>query len=528
MTEKKILKRFILIQMAFVLLVVALFVFANRVNKVNMARHVSEQIQSHLKSSPSREIPEALSSAQENSFEAIGYFDERDNRVFTFPASLSPSYFSNRGLLDFLFNGSTEIDIFYDIDEQKKAGTLRYTFSRFSYVGYALIFWLLCLFSTFFLFRHYKRIWLELIEASESHKRSLAVGKIIEQVDHDLKSPIQTLFSVVDDSDQMPTADKNSIYSAIDRIKGITGDLRSIANGKVELEENTNQDTPDLTLFSAALKQICDEKKVAYRDHNILVSLNINPKSLTKFRALPETSFMRVCSNLLRNSFEAIQSKFDGKPGGQITVSLDFDQEKVKISIRDNGIGISEIDLPKIFIDGFTNGKENGEGIGLYHAKCTVADWEGDIKTESELGQWTQFEMTIPIIETNQQVFENSFDPGGFKKILVIDDDRSVFERWSRRLSQFKGKIVFVSKPENITPHLENIRNGTCLALVDQEIRGAKATGLQTIRKYQIEKNSILVTNGFSNTNLLKSRLNGPNVRIIPKPLIEYVSISEQ
>ena len=67
------------------------------------------------------------------------------------------------------------------------------------------------------------------------------------------------------------------------------------------------------------------------------------------------------------------------------------------ITVKDNGIGISEKHVTKIF-DMFYRASENskGSGLGLYIAKETITKLGGTIKVQSEFGISTTFEITIP------------------------------------------------------------------------------------------------------------------------------------
>jgi len=62
--------------------------------------------------------------------------------------------------------------------------------------------------------------------------------------------------------------------------------------------------------FASSLKQLCEEKKIAYKEYGINLEFEVNGEALSKAAHILESDFLRVCSNLLRNSFEATESKF--------------------------------------------------------------------------------------------------------------------------------------------------------------------------------------------------------------------------
>lgn len=99
--------------------------------------------------------------------------------------------------------------------------------------------------------------------------------------------------------------------------------------------------------------------------------------------------------NLVSNAIDAIHH-----PGGKVTLHAQFraDYDDVVIQVTDNGDGIPQENLGKLFTPFFTT-KEIGQGtgLGLAIAYGIVKMHSGDIRAESELGQWTTFTITLPV-----------------------------------------------------------------------------------------------------------------------------------
>lgn len=96
--------------------------------------------------------------------------------------------------------------------------------------------------------------------------------------------------------------------------------------------------------------------------------------------------------NLIRNAVEAMGDN------GTITISTSSGEEDrcVCLSIRDNGPGIPQEILPKIF-DPFYTTKERGTGLGLSICKSIVDRHEGTISVESAEGRGTSFVICFPV-----------------------------------------------------------------------------------------------------------------------------------
>jgi signal transduction histidine kinase len=101
----------------------------------------------------------------------------------------------------------------------------------------------------------------------------------------------------------------------------------------------------------------------------------------------------RMIANLLDNAFKYTL------PGGEVAISMKEDSDKVMISIRDNGAGISAEDLPHIFERFFRCDKsrsEAGIGLGLTLARAIVVSHGGDIMVQSSPRKGSTFTIILP------------------------------------------------------------------------------------------------------------------------------------
>lgn len=100
-----------------------------------------------------------------------------------------------------------------------------------------------------------------------------------------------------------------------------------------------------------------------------------------------------VFINLMKNALDAIPQK------GNIWIKTWEEERQVCVAIRDDGIGIAEENLDKIF-DFFFTTKEvgRGTGLGLSVSYATVKDHGGDIQVKSKPGEGTQFIIRLPMV----------------------------------------------------------------------------------------------------------------------------------
>ena len=111
----------------------------------------------------------------------------------------------------------------------------------------------------------------------------------------------------------------------------------------------------------------------------------------------------KIVSNLLSNAFKFTES------GKKVAVNIAYQANQVVFEIQDEGIGMREDLLGKIFnrfyqIEGNTNRKFGGSGIGLALVKELVEVMQGKITVKSQEGAGTTFKITLPMrIETSHK-----------------------------------------------------------------------------------------------------------------------------
>lgn len=113
--------------------------------------------------------------------------------------------------------------------------------------------------------------------------------------------------------------------------------------------------------------------------------------------------------NILLNSFQAMADVADSK----MSITWTTTRDKLILTIKDNGYGISKENQPQIF-DLFFSTKQDsgGSGMGLSTAREIIEMYGGSITVSSAEGRGTKFEITFMLIEEIQQedVFQKADD----------------------------------------------------------------------------------------------------------------------
>jgi two-component system nitrogen regulation sensor histidine kinase NtrY len=102
----------------------------------------------------------------------------------------------------------------------------------------------------------------------------------------------------------------------------------------------------------------------------------------------------RMFNNLIKNAIQAIPEDTNGR----VEVHLTALKRSVKISVKDNGIGIPEANYAKVFVPNFST-KNSGMGLGLAICRKIVETAKGSISFTSEVNKGTTFIVNLPTVE---------------------------------------------------------------------------------------------------------------------------------
>lgn len=179
-------------------------------------------------------------------------------------------------------------------------------------------------------------------------------------------------------------------YESNERQLTIVDDLLKVAQidaGKVKLQKHPVD-------IIAVLKDVAKEQADTYASREQSLVLDIHDE---KFILNVDNTKMRmVFENLIDNA-----SKYS-EPGKTVTVGLSHEDDSVHISVTDEGVGIAEKDIDKLFekfsrIHNELSTQVGGTGLGLYWAKNVIDLHGGRLRVDSEEGKGTTFSIYLPI-----------------------------------------------------------------------------------------------------------------------------------
>lgn len=142
--------------------------------------------------------------------------------------------------------------------------------------------------------------------------------------------------------------------------------------------------------------------------------------------------------NLIKNATEALPR------GGLIEVTTSVSDNWVVLAVKDDGVGISEENLTKVFEPFWTTKGEQGTGIGLASAFGIAKAHLGSITAESQEGSGAKFTVKLPLCTELPAAVESSegLHPDKKLSVLVVDDVQSIVELLESGLGRL-GHVVY-------------------------------------------------------------------------------------
>ncbi len=243
------------------------------------------------------------------------------------------------------------------------------------------------------------------------------------------------------------------------------------------------------------------------------------------------SQIQEVIVNLCNNAVHAMDEEGDLKLSLE---TVELEQKEIpaqhkgapgcyaKLSIQDNGSGMSPEVKAKIFDLFFTTKKlDGGTGVGLSTVQGIINQHGGLIKVHSVPGEGTTFDLYFPIIERRQKKRSPDVQeqPKGTEKILFVDDDEMLANVWSEMLREYGYQVsAMISSTEALKLFAAN-SDYFDLVITDQTMPELAGKNLiQELQKIRPDLAAILCTGYSSKVNEDEAKKLGFSA-FCPKPL---------
>ena len=212
-----------------------------------------------------------------------------------------------------------------------------------------------------------------------------------QDISHELRTPLTNLQLYIEAiKDGVIEPDENTmsvLLEDVNRLEGLIEGLKKTFDQNVEHLELKKED------FNASelTESIVQSFRASAGYNNIKINTYIQ-EDINFYSDYDKYS--QILQNLISNAIKAI-----GKDG-EVDVYLNADNESITLRVADNGVGIAEDKIERIFdrfyrIEDSRNTKENGHGLGLSITKNFVDALDGKISVDSQLNVGTTFILTF-------------------------------------------------------------------------------------------------------------------------------------
>jgi len=218
-------------------------------------------------------------------------------------------------------------------------------------------------------------------QANVQAQKLAANERLIRILAHEIRNPLNNITLAVD---QLPTPGEDE-----EKQKNLVGIVQRncIRINKIITELLDLTKPLELRFEKYPLQEILDESLALATDrinlHHVKVKKNY-PDSPVEIEA-DKSKLTIAFTNLVINAIEAME-----RDKGELAVSISPLQNGYSVSIRDNGKGIPEEHLPRLFEPFFTS-KKNGVGLGLAACHSIIESHKGTIHVESSVNKGSTF-----------------------------------------------------------------------------------------------------------------------------------------
>jgi PAS domain S-box len=231
------------------------------------------------------------------------------------------------------------------------------------------------------------------MDITEKAKAEKMRREFSANVSHELKTPLTSIYGnaemleagVVKDEDQPVFYSK--IMNEASRLIALIEDIMLLS----ELDEGTAREQFEQVNLAHIASECVAALEQKFAEHQVTVTVSGGAVMRASHSLMHEMIY-----NLLDNAIKY------NNPGGQVNIDMSQTDSDICLKVSDNGIGISEPDLKRIFerfyrADKSRSKKSGGTGLGLAIVKHVVMMHGGNIKVTSEMGVGAEFEIIFDV-----------------------------------------------------------------------------------------------------------------------------------
>jgi signal transduction histidine kinase len=247
-------------------------------------------------------------------------------------------------------------------------------------------------------------------------EKQASLDELTASFAHEIRNPIAAAKSLVQQMGEDPTSNENVEYAkvALDELARVE---RSVSH-LLKYAKETDYSFENLGLASV-LDHALTEMRAKLEANQVSVSRNYIGGPMVRADA---DKLRQVFTNVIDNSIDAMESNA-GERRLEFGI-VNLHPGTASVVIRDNGCGIAEDKLAKIFNPFYTT-KKNGTGLGMGIAKKVMDAHSGRIEVQSMPGTGTEFRLSIPLADAARAQNQSGQPEAGFNHASPADAEQA-------------------------------------------------------------------------------------------------------
>jgi two-component system, OmpR family, sensor histidine kinase VicK len=233
---------------------------------------------------------------------------------------------------------------------------------------------------------------------TEQQKLENMQRDFVANVSHELKTPLTTIKSYTETLVEREINDSQTIKSFLtivdgeaDRMSRLVRELLQLSRLDYKQEKWFKKEMNLLNIIKSSVTKV--EMTAANKRQHLNCLFDENEKIMV---VVDRDRIDQVLLNVLSNAIKYTSE------GGYIDIEAFKVENQVQITVRDNGIGISEKELPRVFerfyrVDKARSREMGGTGLGLAIAKQIIEEHDGSITIDSQIGKGSKVTITLPL-----------------------------------------------------------------------------------------------------------------------------------
>lgn len=275
-------------------------------------------------------------------------------------------------------------------------------------------------------------------------------SEFVSTVSHELRTPLASILGFTElllnrkHKEERQEKYLTTIYNEGKRLTSLINDfldVQRMESGKQTYEKKYVELLP-------IVKGVIKNQRIQTSIHQITWESSAKSGMVIGDRSKLEQVFTNLIGNAIKYS----------PNGGEIKVKIYEEKGFVKVDIQDEGLGIPEEAIDKLFtrffrIDNSDRRRIGGTGLGLSIVKEIMKAHDGEVTISSVYGKGSTFTISFPMISKDST--ESSLTNKGLYKVLVVEDDQSLADLICEELNENGFEVIHLNSGKAVLQFLE-------------------------------------------------------------------------